>query len=112
MVATRLAIHAEPATTPNVSLIYPGMCPQCHPVYIKKGTMMKLSLQSSLIVLTVVMIVVSGASQVSAAIPTSERNALIDLYNSTDGANWVHNANWLGAPGTECTWERVYCNFE
>ena len=74
--------------------------------------MMKLSLQSSLIVLTVVIIVVSGASQVSAAIPTAERNALIDLYNSAGGVNWTHNANWLGAPGTECTWERVYCNFE
>jgi Leucine Rich Repeat len=74
--------------------------------------MMKLSLQSSLIVLTVVIIVVSGASQVSAAIPTAERNALIDLYNSTGGVNWVYTANWLGAPGTECTWERVYCNFE
>lgn len=74
--------------------------------------MMKLSLQSSLIVLTVVTIVVVGASQVSAAIPTAERNALIDLYNSTGGASWNHNNGWLGAVGTECSWERVYCNFE
>jgi hypothetical protein len=54
--------------------------------------MMKLSLQSSLILLTVVIIVVAGGSQVSAAIPTAERNALIDLYNSTGGVNWTHEA--------------------
>ncbi len=62
--------------------------------------------------LTVVAVALLGAAPVSAAIPTAERNALIDLYNSTGGVNWTHNANWLGAPGTECSWERVYCNFE
>ena len=33
-----------------------------------------------------------SAAPVSAAIPTAERNALIDLYNSTGGINWTHNA--------------------
>lgn len=74
--------------------------------------MMKLSLQSSLIVSILVIIIAVGGSQVSAAIPTAERNALIDLYNSTGGASWTNNNGWLGAVGTECTWERVYCNFE
>jgi len=73
---------------------------------------MKLSLHYSLNVFTVVIIFVVGGSQVSAAIPTAERNALIDLYNSTGGVNWTHNAGWLGAPGTECSWERVICNSE
>ncbi len=82
------------------------------PPYTKKGIMMKVSLQSSLIVSIMVIIVVVGGSQVSAAIPTAERNALIDLYNSTGGINWTNNNGWLGAVGTECTWERVYCNFE
>jgi len=27
-------------------------------------------------------------------VPNSERNALIALYNSTDGANWTNNTNW------------------
>jgi len=33
----------------------------------------------------------------------SERDALIALYNSTDGANWTDNTSWLGAVGTECS---------
>jgi len=73
---------------------------------------MKLNQRFGCALLTVAAVVYLGVAPVSAAIPTSERNALIDLYNSTGGVNWVHNANWLGAPGTECTWERVYCNFE
>lgn len=41
---------------------------------------------------------------VSADIPAVEREALIALYNSTNGAGWNNNANWNGAPGTENTW--------
>lgn len=78
----------------------------------KKGKMMKLSQRCGWIVLTVAVILIAGTGQVGAAIPTAERNALIDLYNSTDGANWTVNTNWLGAVGTECTWERVFCNVE
>ena len=42
-------------------------------------------------------------------IPPSERAALIALYNSTNGPGWTNNTNWLGAPGTECTWSGVTC---
>jgi hypothetical protein len=42
-----------------------------------------------------------------AVIPDSERQALIDLYNSTNGANWLNHSNWLGASGTENTWYGV-----
>jgi Leucine-rich repeat (LRR) protein len=45
-----------------------------------------------------------------AAIPAQERSALIDLYNSTDGANWTNRSGWLGAAGTECIWYGVLCN--
>jgi hypothetical protein len=45
----------------------------------------------------------------AAAIPLTERNALIDLYNSTNGAGWTNNTNWNGAVGTECTWYGVFC---
>src|SRR6056297_2529550 len=38
------------------------------------------------------------------AIPASEREALIALYDSTDGNNWTNNTNWKGKPGTEDTW--------
>jgi Leucine-rich repeat (LRR) protein len=52
-----------------------------------------------------------------AAIPASERNALIDLYNDTTGASWTHRDNWrnpgdtdFNDPGTECTWYGVTCD--
>ncbi len=42
-------------------------------------------------------------------IPAGERDALIALYNNTNGAGWTNRANWLGAVGTECTWHGVAC---
>ncbi|WP_299311241.1 leucine-rich repeat domain-containing protein [uncultured Aquimarina sp.] len=33
----------------------------------------------------------------------SEKQALIDLYNSTDGANWINNTNWL-TDAPVCDW--------
>jgi Leucine-rich repeat (LRR) protein len=42
--------------------------------------------------------------------PPTEREALIALYNSTDGDNWTENTNWLGPEGTECTWFGVTCD--
>ncbi|HEV7239799.1 MAG TPA: fibronectin type III domain-containing protein [Thermoanaerobaculia bacterium] len=46
----------------------------------------------------------------SAAIPTSEREALVALYQSTNGNAWTNKTNWLGAAGTECTWYGVTCD--
>jgi Leucine-rich repeat (LRR) protein len=51
-------------------------------------------------------------------IPTIEREALIALYNSTDGDNWTDNSNWrkpgeptqFNDPGTEHTWYGVTCD--
>ena len=43
-------------------------------------------------------------------VPQIERDALIALYNSTDGANWTDNTGWLGAAGTECDWYGVTCS--
>jgi len=70
-----------------------------------------------------VALVVSQASPISAqAVPTSERQALIDLYNATAGDAWTNHSNWcngacpasgtptFNAPGTECTWAGVTCN--
>jgi Leucine-rich repeat (LRR) protein len=50
------------------------------------------------------------------AIPASERAALIAIYNSTHGDNWVNNSGWktppldgdgFAGPGTEDTWYGV-----
>ncbi|MCP5047569.1 MAG: hypothetical protein GY940_10380 [bacterium] len=51
-------------------------------------------------------------------IPQSERDALIALYNSTNGDNWQTNTNWrkpgdptqFNDPGTEGTWHGVSLN--
>ncbi len=32
-----------------------------------------------------------------AAIPASERAALVALYNATNGPNWTNKTNWLGS---------------
>jgi Leucine-rich repeat (LRR) protein len=50
------------------------------------------------------------AATASAAIPTSERDALIAVYESTNGPGWTDRTNWLGAGGTECTWFGVTCD--
>jgi len=45
-----------------------------------------------------------------AVIPSDERDALIALYNSTNGANWYDNTGWLGPAGTECDWFGIECD--
>lgn len=44
------------------------------------------------------------------AIPTSERQALIDIYASTNGESWTPAYDWGGAPGTECDWHAILCD--
>ncbi|ETR65576.1 MAG: hypothetical protein OMM_05995 [Candidatus Magnetoglobus multicellularis str. Araruama] len=43
-------------------------------------------------------------------IPESERQALVDFYNNTDGDNWRFNTNWMADRGTECSWWGITCN--
>jgi len=51
-----------------------------------------------------------------AKIPESERQALLALFNSTQGESWKNTEGWLagggkfGEPGTECDWKGVACN--
>jgi hypothetical protein len=59
---------------------------------------------------------------VGAAIPPSERDALIALYLSANGDEWLGNRNWcegtcplsgdpvFNEPGTECRWEGIACD--
>lgn len=46
----------------------------------------------------------------SLGIPPAERDALLDLYDSTGGPGWTDSTNWNGPPGTECVWYGVFCN--
>ena len=41
------------------------------------------------------------------AIPETERDALIAIYESTDGEGWDRKDNWLGPPGSEPSWYGV-----
>jgi Leucine Rich Repeat (LRR) protein len=38
-----------------------------------------------------------------------ERQALIALYEATDGSHWKNHEGWLGPAGTECSWHGVEC---
>jgi Leucine-rich repeat (LRR) protein len=65
----------------------------------------------SVLLLTLVCISVAClATEVWGAIPTAERTTLMNLYTSTNGANWTNNTNWNGDIGTECTWYGVFCD--
>jgi PKD repeat protein len=46
----------------------------------------------------------AAGAQVWGAIPTSQRDALIAIYNATGGPTWSRSDNWLGPEGTEGTW--------
>lgn len=54
----------------------------------------------------------SHICEAAAQVPIAEREALIALYSATDGPQWTTSTNWLGAPGTECTWYGVTCTAE
>ncbi|MEA3345190.1 MAG: hypothetical protein U9Q78_02925 [Chloroflexota bacterium] len=41
-------------------------------------------------------------------IPQMECEALVALYNSTDGVNWNHKSGWLDT-STPCSWYGVKC---
>src|SRR5664279_5136282 len=48
---------------------------------------------------------------VHAAIPTAERNVLLDLYTRTNGTSWLDSSGWNGPPGTECrNWHGITCD--
>jgi len=56
------------------------------------------------------LVILVTSSVANATIPTSERNALIALYLSTEGWDWNYDSGWLGPVGTECDWYRVTCD--
>ena len=64
-------------------------------------------MRKSVLIVVLALIPVSFAH---AQIITAERDALIALYNSTDGDNWYDNSGWLEPAGTECDWYGVTCD--
>ncbi len=60
------------------------------------------------VLVAVVGCLIAGAGE--AAIPVSERDALVALYNATGGLSWTERQGWLGDAGTECTWRGVVCD--
>ncbi len=50
-----------------------------------------------------------GAPLVQAALSSAEHNALVDLYNSTNGTSWTNKTDWTVA-ADECTWYGVVCD--
>ena len=67
-----------------------------------------MSLRLRVVVFVALVTSLAGLSQ--SAVPIAERDALIAFYNATNGAGWIDNTNWLGAPGTECEWHGVTCD--
>ena len=60
--------------------------------------------------LLILLIAVSATRSAQAAIPAAERQALVNLYTSTNGAGWAVSSGWNGAPGTECAWHGITCD--
>jgi len=50
-----------------------------------------------------------AAAGAQAAIPATERQALLDLYAQTHGAQWIQNDGWGGGAGSECDWTGIQC---
>jgi Leucine-rich repeat (LRR) protein len=51
-----------------------------------------------------------AGGEARAAVPASERAALIALYDGMGGTSWVSHTNWGGPAGTECSWYGVTCD--
>lgn len=43
-------------------------------------------------------------------VPATERQALVDLYDATNGTGWLFNTYWLVGDPCENSWYRVTCN--
>lgn len=51
----------------------------------------------------------SGNSEIARGVSRQEREALVALYEATNGTGWTHRVGWLGPPRTECSWHGVEC---
>lgn len=51
-----------------------------------------------------------GVPQRVEGVTAPERQALIALYQATDGDQWKNHEGWLGPAGTECEWYGILCD--
>ena len=90
-------------------------------VNVKGHLRLKMITKSVFIVIAIVLLLLGGGMlwDAHANISSAERDALIALYNSTNGDNWNNNSGWKDAPldadgfampGTEYTWHGITCN--
>jgi hypothetical protein len=49
-------------------------------------------------------------SVVMSSVPTSERQALVELFGATDGMHWKNATNWLNGDPCENKWFGIFCN--
>jgi hypothetical protein len=52
---------------------------------------------------------ISGSPSSAKGISAQERQALVALYEATEGDHWKNHDGWLGPAGSECTWYGVQC---
>jgi hypothetical protein len=50
-----------------------------------------------------------GPASTAKGISAQERQALVVLYEATEGNHWKKHEGWLGPEGSECTWYGVQC---
>ena len=75
------------------------------------GLRWKLGQLFGRIVCCIFVLALSAAAVSShAAIVQAERDALVNLYNASQGAYWTTNSGWNGSAGTECSWSGVTCD--
>lgn len=55
-------------------------------------------------------LLVWGCSAAQAALPAPQRQALVDLYQATQGPQWRQSANWLEDDPCEKLWHGVGCS--
>lgn len=64
----------------------------------------------SLCLVLATIIALGFSSIASAAVPASERAALLSFYTATNGGTWTNNTGWNGVAGSECTWFGITCD--
>jgi hypothetical protein len=59
---------------------------------------------------TIIVAVILIVGGVFADVSQAERDALVDLYNDTNGPQWRKSTNWLNGDPCSNTWFGVACN--
>ena len=88
-----------------------------------RGLLSTKTMMKNIAIIGIFLLLLGGGMpcSASAAISPLEREALIALYNSTNGDDWKYNSGWkqgqldadgFSTPGTENTWYGITCDNE